>query len=123
MGVLTKKMILITQGFYYLITGLWPIFHLQSFVMVTGPKEDYWLVKMVGLLAISAGITMLAAYKDKSATLMLNFTFALSFLIIDVVYALNGTIRKIYLGDAVMELIFIILILIVYFNKSKRMPG
>lgn len=121
--MLTKRLILITQGCYYLITGLWPILHLKSFVLVTGPKDDYWLVKLVGLLIISAGITMLAAYKDESAPLILNFTFALSFLIIDVVYTLNGTIRKIYLGDAVVEFILIILILIVYFKKSKKMPG
>lgn len=118
--MLTKKTILITQGCYYLITGLWPIVHLPSFVTITGPKDDYWLVKMVALLTMSAGITMLAAYKNSNASLVLNFTFALSYLIIDLTYTLNGTIRKVYLGDAIVELIFIALILLLHFNIPKK---
>lgn len=47
------------QGAYYLLTGLWAVIDIDSFMLVTGPKDDVWLVKMVGLLAASAALTLL----------------------------------------------------------------
>ena len=40
----------ILQGIYYLITGIWPLIHIGSFMKITGPKTDRWLVKTVGVL-------------------------------------------------------------------------
>jgi hypothetical protein len=114
MNINTKKNILVVQGGYYFITGLWPLLHLPSFVAVTGPKDDYWLVKLVALLSTSAAITMLSTRNEQSTSLTLNLTFAFSFLLIDVFYVLNGTISKIYLGDAFVELGFILLIFLHY---------
>ena len=34
----------------YLATGLWPLFNIESFQQVTGPKTDLWLVRTVGVL-------------------------------------------------------------------------
>lgn len=34
-----------SQGVYFGATGLWPILHLPSFLFVTGPKIDTWLVQ------------------------------------------------------------------------------
>ena len=45
--MLTLAMI---QGAYFLATGIWPLLHLASFMRVTGPKTDRWLVKTVGAL-------------------------------------------------------------------------
>lgn len=36
------------MGWYYLMTGIWPLLHIRSFVWMTGPKTDRWLVKAVG---------------------------------------------------------------------------
>jgi hypothetical protein len=44
-----------TQAAYYLMTGLWPLFHRRSFEAVTGPKTDYWLVRTVGVLVAAIG--------------------------------------------------------------------
>jgi hypothetical protein len=43
---------------YYLVTGIWPIVHRSSFERVTGPKRDFWLVRIVGALVALAGVAM-----------------------------------------------------------------
>ncbi|VTR52312.1 Uncharacterised protein [Sphingobacterium thalpophilum] len=45
------------QGIYYCLTGIWPVIHISSFMAVTGPKTDLWLVKMVGLLSLAIGLS------------------------------------------------------------------
>lgn len=60
---LARKLLLI-QGAYYALTGLWPLFSVRTFQRVTGPKSDLWLVKTAGLLiaAIAAiAVPLLAA--------------------------------------------------------------
>jgi len=37
------------QGLFF-ITGVWPLVQIRSFLRVTGPKTDLWLVKTVGVL-------------------------------------------------------------------------
>src|SRR5690606_7125764 len=59
------------QGIYYLVNGIWPMLHMESFVAVTGPKEDYWLVRMVALLSISIGAAILS---QKKGPYVLHFT-------------------------------------------------
>ena len=56
-----RRLIFWLQGGYYLITGLWPLIHIPSFLWLTGPKTDLWLVKTVGLLAAVIGMVILAA--------------------------------------------------------------
>jgi hypothetical protein len=51
---------IVVQAAYYLITGLWPLVSLRTFEMVTGPKTDDWLVRMVGLLAAAIGAALLS---------------------------------------------------------------
>lgn len=46
------------QGAYYIATGMWPLMSRRAFEAVTGPKTDWWLVQMVGLLAVSIGTTI-----------------------------------------------------------------
>lgn len=46
------------QGAYYLVTGAWPLLHMRSFVALTGPKRDLWLVRSTGsmIAALGAGL-------------------------------------------------------------------
>jgi hypothetical protein len=109
----------LVQGIYYLLTGVWPILHISSFMAVTGPKVDVWLVKMVGLLTIAIGAAIIAAYRDKYDSRLLNALAALSYLIIDTYYALTDRISDIYLADAGVELFFLVLIIQTSALKSK----
>lgn len=107
---LTKGRVLRFQGVYYLMTGVWPLIHMPSFETVTGPKVDDWLVRMVGLLVVVIGATLLVAAKrerEDGEVLVLAVGSALAFTAVDVWYALSGVISPIYLADAVVELVLV----------------
>lgn len=94
------------QAAYYVATGAWPLMSRRSFEAATGPKTDWWLVQMVGLLAMTSGIALgVGALDERPArgTLALSLVSAFSFALIDTVYALKGTISRIYLADAAVE--------------------
>lgn len=108
------RTILIFQTIYYFITGLWPIIDIHSFMMVTGPKTDIWLVKTVGVLICAISISWLAALIQNEIGLpaiILALVSALGLMAIDIHYAFNDVIWNIYLADAVIQVILIILIL------------
>ena len=98
-------MIGILQGIYYLVTGLWAVVHYPSFARLTGPKSDVWLVKTIGLLLAVIGLVVLI-FRDTPAAALLGTLTALTLAGIDIFYSLRGTISKIYLGDALVELAF-----------------
>jgi hypothetical protein len=99
-----------THAIYILITAIWPIVHIDSFMEVTGPKTDIWLVKTVGALLIPVSITMAIHIITKSYStplIVLGGGTAIAFICIDVYYSLNDVISDIYLADAVIELLFL----------------
>src|SRR4051812_31311391 len=49
------------QGSYFVLTGLWPLFHIDSFQAITGAKMDLWLVYTVGCMVAAIGTTLLVA--------------------------------------------------------------
>jgi len=108
------KIIFKTQAVYYFLTGIWPILHLPSFLAVTGPKTDLWLVKMVGLLTVSIGLMLF--FQAKNKPYILAISALLSYIAIDVYYVFGGVIPPIYLADAVVEVILLFLI-VIYWKK------
>ncbi len=95
------------QGLYYVVTGLWPLFDITSFQLVTGPKTDLWLVKTVGVLVSVIGAVLIAASRSRRITneiVLLAIGSALGLTAIDLFYALSGRISAVYLGDAVLEI-------------------
>ena len=105
--------VLRVQGIYYVISGLWPLFHMASFEAITGPKVDDWLVRMVGLLAAVIGMTLLVAVRRRSRELellVLAVGSALAFAVVDIWYALGGVISRLYLADAAVELLLVALL-------------
>jgi hypothetical protein len=112
LSFMNRSHIYLSQAIYYFITGLWPVVHISSFMSVTGPKTDVWLVKMVGLLTAAIAITLFSSYKKSSSTTkVLSITSALAYLSIDVFYYFNGTLSAVYLADAGIELLIILLVL------------
>ena len=94
------------QGGFYVLTGVWALVDLDSFMAVTGPKTDLWLVKTVGALVTVIGGVLLIAGRRRRVTRdvrLLGIGAALSFATIDVVYVSAGRISKIYLLDAAAE--------------------
>jgi hypothetical protein len=104
--------LLLSQGLYFVITGLWAIIDISSFMLVTGPKTDVWLVKTVSLLLTVMGIVFLIAAREKSISASvkaLSVLAAAVLLFVDVFYYLKGVIRSVYLADAVIQLVCIMI--------------
>lgn len=103
----SAPLLALIQGVFYAATGLWALVDLDSFMAVTGPKTDHWLVKTVGLLVTVIGAVLLFAWRRRAVPLevaLLALASALSLAAIDVVYVADGTISPIYLLDAVAEM-------------------
>ncbi|MBK6264060.1 hypothetical protein JKA74_03340 [Marivirga sp. S37H4] len=116
------KLVLV-QGLYYFFTGIWPILHIESFVAVSGPKQDIWLVKTVGVLITVIGATMLVHYFSRRKKPFKEIAFmaiasAMGFILIDTYYALVDRIWDVYLLDAVAQLILLISWLILIRKKA-----
>jgi hypothetical protein len=117
------RAVLILQGMYYLITGIWPLVSMTTFEAVTGPKTDDWLVQTVGVLAAVIGATLLTgAWRRQPSleTITLSVLSILGFVAVDVVFVLRGTIGPIYLADAVIQAILLIGLAIGRFKGQAR---
>ncbi len=82
---------------------------MPSFIGVTGPKTNLWLVRMVGALATAIGLVLLrhGLARDAGRARLLALLAALAFMAVDAVHALPGIIGPVYLGDAFVQLLFI----------------
>ena len=90
---------------------------------MTGPKVDLWLVKTVGVLVAVIGVVLtLAGYRRRvSAEIgLLAAGGAAGLAGIDTVYSLRGRISKIYLLDAVVEVILAVAWVVLW---SRRVVG
>jgi hypothetical protein len=103
------QLLLITQAIYYLVTGLWALIDIDSFMAVTGPKTDLWMVKTISLLFISIGSSLLISFRkpEQNITKALGALTSFSTMLIDIYYSLNNVISKIYLADAGIQLLFL----------------
>lgn len=105
------RITLLVQGFYYSITGAWPLLDMSTFEAVTGPKIEHWLVQTVGVLALVIGVTLLfGGQRDRPAseTVVLSFASILGFTCVDVIFVARGAIDPIYLADAAAQIIFLV---------------
>src|SRR3954453_8411681 len=94
------------QGSVYVVSGAWPLLHLRSFELVTGPKVDNWLVRTVGALILVQGagtLTAAAQHRANGPVKAIGAGTALALAAVDVKYACSGRISKIYLLDAVLQ--------------------
>jgi hypothetical protein len=113
------------QGLYFLITGVWPLVHLDTFLAVTGPKTDLWLVEAVGGLVAAIGAALLvAAWRGPSpeaVTLAVGSGLALA--VIDVVYVGRRVISPVYLLDALAEVVLLVGWMTVAWQANSRRPA
>lgn len=112
----------IAQGVYYLVSGIWPILDMNSFIAVTGPKTDLWLVRTVAVLIFFMGAGLLAAGIKKQVNfsiIIIAAGAAFGLLMIDVIYVFLNVISPVYLLDAVVELIILALWFVLFFKKEN----
>jgi hypothetical protein len=99
---------ILLQGLYYLITGVWPLISMASFMAVTGPKTDIWLVKAFSIQISMMGIFFCFSVLKRDLgpnVLLLSILSSIGFIIVDVYYVIKGVIDPIYLADAVVQVI------------------
>jgi hypothetical protein len=94
------------QGVYFVVTGVWPLVHMDSFLAVTGPKTDLWLVQTVGALIAAVGAVLLLAAARRAVSwevVLLGAGAAAALGLVDVIFVARGVIPPVYLADAAAE--------------------
>jgi hypothetical protein len=117
------NMILLVQGIFYLVTGLWPLFSINTFQKVTGPKQDLWLVRTVGVLITVISVVLISGGKQRKVNdeiPLLAVGSALGLTAIDVVYVSKRRISPIYLLDAIAELILATGVILAWLPQRSR---
>ena len=111
---------LILQTVYYLITSIWALADIHSFMRITGPKTDIWLVKTVAVLLVAISFSFIASLKFRSydiSAITLAVCCCLLLTWIDCFYVWKGTISKVYLLDAVVEICLLVGWLIIIIKR------
>jgi hypothetical protein len=101
-----SRVLATTQGWFYVVSGLWPLLHMRSFEFVFGPKKDRWLVQTVAGLLVANGWTQVHAGttgEGLAQAAQIGTGTALTLGAIDIRYAVPGRISRTYLLDAVVE--------------------
>lgn len=98
--------IVLVQLFYTLLTAVWPLVHIDSFMAVTGRKTDLWLVKTFSLLLLGVCVCFATAllHREMQAAKALSLSSSVALLSSDLYYTLTGTISYIYLADGLIQL-------------------
>ncbi len=103
--------VLLLQGAYYFLTGVWPLLSIDTFQMVTGSKTDLWLVDTVGVLILVISLALLAGAWRRRATaevVVLAVCSAVALTAVDVVFVARDVIARIYLLDAAAEMVLLL---------------
>ena len=106
---MTLNQLILGQGIYFLLSSLWPIIHFPSFERISGDKTDHWLVYTVALLLASSALVFISAGRSdvpvRKEVILLSVSNSLVLAFIDIYFSLKGIIRKVYLLDAVIEVL------------------
>src|SRR5687768_12264116 len=100
------KAVLWTQSLYSLVTAGWALVDIESFMNITGPKTDIWLVKTVSVLLIPISLCFIVSALVKSHPLpviIMGLTFSAGLASIDFYYTTNETIKWVYAADGVAQ--------------------
>lgn len=98
---------LLAQGAYFVGTGVWGNVHPGSFQLITGPKHDYWLVRVVGALVLVIGLVLgrsgLRDERPRGDIVALATGSAAVLGALEAYYAAKRRISLVYLADGVVE--------------------
>ena len=103
---MSRQQVLRAFGAYYVVTGLWPFVHLRSFLAVTGPKSEIWLLRTFSALITAVGVVLGRAAREtppSAPATELAAGAAVALGAADVWYVARRRISPVYLLDAVAE--------------------
>lgn len=116
------KALLWIQGLYTLLTALWGLIDIDSFMTVTGPKNDIWLVKTVSTILLAIAVTLLSyiyVKTDPLPAILLGFFTSAGLAAIDFYYSGRAVISPIYALDGIAEVIFAVAWIYLLLNRHK----
>ena len=117
------RALVVIQGSYYMVTALWPLIHIESYMALVGPITDIWLAKTVATMVIAIAITMfyhLSLRTDHRPLVLLGMSSSLAFVYTDMYYTTKGTLSYIYLLDAAAEFLFLVVWSILAFKQRRE---
>ena len=122
-----SRILAFVQGGFFFVSGIWPIVHLRSFLFVTGPKTDTWLVQTVGGLLAVFGIALLLVSRRPRIEAEWRFLGAAVPLVlaaVDIIFVVRDVIPPIYLADAAVEILFALAWIgcSLYLRRSRHSP-
>jgi hypothetical protein len=115
------KSLLFIQGVYTLITAIWPLIDIKSFMVVTGPKTDIWLVKTVAVVLLPiAAFYLINIYRPGEILhlVLIGVINSIGLAIIDFYYSGKNIISRIYAVDGALQVIFALCWIYVAFAAS-----
>jgi hypothetical protein len=118
------RRVLLTQGGYYVATGVLPFVSRELFAALTGPKREWWLVETVGGIVTVVGASLIAATMRREPPAEVLFAAAATattLAAIDVVYVAKRRIAPTYLADAGTEIGLIAALAVA--RRRKRAVG
>jgi hypothetical protein len=121
-----RRALAFAQGGYFLTTGIWPLVHMRSFLRVSGPKHDLWLVRTVGALIAVTGAVLVAAARRNRLTAeieLLAAGTAAALGTVDAVYTSRRRIPPIYMLDGAAEAALVVLWLSLSRATSRTEPS
>jgi len=98
------------QGWFYLLSGIWPLISGHTFQAVTGYKADFWLAQTVGLLLAITGVVLILAARASRITREIKLLGTLqsaALMVVDLYCVSQPRTTWSYLLDAVVELGFV----------------
>jgi hypothetical protein len=105
-----EYVVALVQGIYFFVFGIWPLVSMRTFLMITGPKTDLWLVNTVGAILAVIGAVLILAQTNAEITasiIVLAMGSAFSLAVVELIYVAKRVISPVYLGDAFIELLLI----------------
>ena len=116
------KGLLWVQGGYSLLTALWGLIDIDSFMVVTGPKVDIWLVKTVSVTLVAISVTLILfalVPSNPLPAIVLGFLTSAGLAAIDFYYSGRDRIWDIYALDGVAEALFALVWIYLFWNREK----
>ena len=107
------------QTLYYFITAAWALVDIKSFMEITGPKTDIWLVKTVSVLLLAISFCFLAHLFIKAnpwPAIILAACCCIFLAFIDFYYAGKQTISAVYFLDGIAQILLLLAWLFVIFK-------
>lgn len=117
------QLIPLLHGIYLMITALWALLFLNSFVKITGIKTDIWLVKTIAILLLPYSLLFMWKSTHTPKLPVVNVVavmLCMGLTTINAYYYAEGVLGTFYMIDAWIEIFLSVWWLCDIYRKPKR---